>query len=156
MLEFWQNGMKIGIDAIYENGKVGQTVIYGQRCNWGEKNNPTIDPLSHYPCPSIFTIVEKKGGNVDGYYILSDSKGNRIKLKCFCSNVSFLYDAQEWLTWNDMHEKEKLSRKQKKIDQLGDHFKLLKDILIKQGACIVTKAQAEDLGIQQHNKNSPL
>lgn len=105
-------------------------------------------PLSHYPCPSIFTIVEKKGGNVDGDYILSDSKGNRIKLKCFCSDVSFLYDAQEWLTWNDMHEKEKLSRKQKKIDQLGDHVKLLKDILIKQGACIVTKAQAEDLGIK--------
>ena len=81
MLEFWQNGKKIEVNAIYGKGKVGQMVIYGQRCDWGANPNPTIAPLSQYPCPSVFTIVEKKEGNLDGYYILSDSKGNRIKIE---------------------------------------------------------------------------
>lgn len=150
MLEFWQNGKKIEVNAIYGKGKVGQMVIYGQRCDWGTNPNPTIAPLSQYPCPSVFTIVEKKEGNLDGYYILSDSKGNRIKIEYFYSSsgASVLYDAQEWLTWNDMREKEKFSRKQRKIEQLEGHVELLKDILIKQGARIVTEAQAEDLGLK--------
>ena len=59
-----------------------------------------------------------------------------------------LYDPQEWLTWNDLHEKEKLSRKQRKIEQLESQKELLKDILIKQGIRIVTKAQAKDLGLK--------
>ena len=56
-------------------------------------------------------------------------------------------DAQEWLTWNAMHETEKLSRKQRKIEQLEGHVELLKDILIKQGTRIVTEAQARDLNL---------
>ena len=54
----------------------------------------------------------------------------------------------EWLTWNDLREKEKLSRKQRKIEQLESQKELLKDILVKQGIRIVTKAQAEDLGLK--------
>lgn len=81
---------------------------------------------------------------------MSDSKENRIKIEYFYSSsgASVLYDAQEWLTWNDMREKEKFSRKQRKIEQLEGHVELLKDILIKQGARIVTEAQAEDLGLK--------
>lgn len=47
-----------------------------------------------------------------------------------------------------MREKEKFSRKERKIAQLEGHLELLKDILIKQGIRIVTKAQAEDLGLK--------
>lgn len=47
-----------------------------------------------------------------------------------------------------MREKENFSRKQRKIEQLEGHVELLKDILIKQGARIVTEAQAEDLGLK--------
>ena len=149
MLEFWQNGKKIEVNAIYGKGKVGQMVIYGQRCDWGANPNPTIAPLSQYPCPSIFTIVEKVEGK-EGYYILRDVNGNLIKLqdKWYGASESYLYDAQEWLEWNDMHEKEKFSRKERKIAQLEGHLELLKDILIKQGIRIVTKAQAEDLGLK--------
>ena len=46
-----------------------------------------------------------------------------------------------------MHEKVKLSLKQRKIEQLEGHVELLKDILIKQGAHIVTEAQAKDFGL---------
>ena len=46
-----------------------------------------------------------------------------------------------------MHEKEKLSRKERKIEQLQGHVDLLKDILIKQGTRIVTEKQGKDLGI---------
>ncbi len=146
MLEFWQNGKKIGIMAIYGDGKVGQMVIFGQRVDWGVDPDTTKYPLSQYHCPSIFTIVERKEGK-DGYYVLSDVNGNRIKLQdeFYGANEEYLYDAQEWLTWSYLHEKEQLSRKQRKIEQLEGHVELLKDILIKQGVHIVTEAQAKDL-----------
>lgn len=147
MLEFWQNGKKIEISAIYSKGKVGQMVIFGERVDWGVNPDPTKNPLSQYPCPSIFTIVEKQEGE-NGYYILKDAKGNSIKVTFDSCDSWWLYDSQEWLTCNDFHEKEKLSFKQRKIEQLEGHLELLKDIIIKQGIRIVTKAQAEDLGLK--------
>ena len=146
MLEFWQNGKKIEINAIYSKGNIGQMVIFGQRVDWGVNPSPTQRPLSQYSCPSIFTIVEKNE-EVLGYYILSDIKGNRIKVD-LRNDSAYLYDAQEWLTWNNLRENEKFSRKQRKIEQLEGHVELLKDILIKQGVRIVTKAQAEELGLK--------
>ena len=86
MLEFWQNGKKIEVNAIYDKGKAGQTVIFGQRVDWGVNPDPTEYPLSKYPCPSIFTIVKKQEGK-DGYYILSDANGKRcsrvVDLECY-------------------------------------------------------------------------
>lgn len=146
MLEFWQNGKKIEINAIYSKGNIGQMVIFGQQVDWGVNPSPTQRPLSQYSCPSIFTIVEKNE-EVLGYYILRDIKGNRIKVD-LRNDSAYLYDAQEWLTWNNLRENEKFSRKQRKIEQLEGHVELLKDILIKQGVRIVTKAQAEDLGLK--------
>lgn len=146
MLEFWQNGKKIEVNAIYSEGKVGQMVIFGQRVDWGENPDPIEKPLSQYSCPSIFTIVEKQEGE-NGYYILKDAKDNSIKVTFDSCDSWYLYDSQEWLTWNDLHEKEKLSRKQRKIEQLESHKELLKDILTKQGIRIVTEAQAKDLGL---------
>lgn len=64
------------------------------------------------------------------------------------ASESYLYDAQEWLKWNAMRENEILSRKQRNIEQLEGHMELLKDILIKQGARIVTEEQAKDLGLK--------
>lgn len=150
MLEFWQNGEKIEVKAIYGKGTVGQMVIFGQRVDWGVNPDPTKKPLSQYTCPSIFTIVEKVEGK-DGYFILRDANGKLIKLQDEYYGAScgaYIYDAQEWLVWNEMHEKEKFSRKERKIAQLEGHLELLKDILIKQGIRIVTKAQAEDLGLK--------
>ena len=65
MLEFWKDGKKIELRAIYEKGKVGQMVILGERVNWGVNPDPSKKPLSQYTYPSIFTIVEKvEGGRV--------------------------------------------------------------------------------------------
>lgn len=44
-----------------------------------------------------------------------------------------------------MREMVQLSLKQEKIEQLEGHVELLKNILIKQGARIVTETQAKDL-----------
>ena len=150
MLEFWQNGKANQIFGIGTSGKVGQSVIYGDRVDWGVNPDPIKYPLSQYPSPSLFTILEKKEDEYGyGYYVLSDANGNRIKLQDIFKRASsnHLYDAQEWLTWNALHEKEKLSRKQRKIEQLEGYVELLKDILIKQGTRIVTQAQAKDLGL---------
>lgn len=146
MLEFWKNGKPIRVEAIYRKGKVGQMVIFGEQVNWGENPDPTKYPLSQYSCPSIFTIVEKVEG-AEGYYIIRDVNGNFIKLQNESSGSHYLFDAQEWLTWNQMHEEEKFFRKLRKIGQLEGHIDLLKDILIKQGIRTVTEAQAEKLGI---------
>ena len=149
MLEFLQNGKKIKVNAIYGEGKLGQMVIFGQRVDWGVNPDPMEYPLSKYSCPSIFIIVEKIEGK-EGYYLLRDVNGKLIKVqdKFYGASVSYLYDAQEWLEWNDMHEKEKVYRKERKIEQVECHLELLKDILINQGIRIVTKAQAEELGLK--------
>ncbi len=148
MLEFWQDGKRVVIEAIYRNGKVGQTVILGTRVNWGESPDSIEFPLSQYPYPSLFTIVGKQEGK-NGYYILADTNGKRIKLQDSYSGAceSNLYDAQEWLTWNAMRERDSLSRKQQTIEYQNNLIKVLKDILIKQGTRIVTEAQAKKLNL---------
>lgn len=151
MLEFWQNGKKIAIEAIGYTGKVGQLVVYAKHYDCP---TPTkCYPLSMYPCPSIFTIVELGSSPcwLEGY-TLSDSKGNHIYLPMH--EGSYIFDAQEWLTWNAMREKEKFSRKQRKIEQLEGHVDLLKDILIKQGVRVVTEEQARVLNIEEVSVDS--
>ena len=149
MLELWQqngNEIKITVNPISDKGKVGQMVIFGVRVDWGVDSNPTEYPLSQYPYPSIFTII-KKVEDKDGYYILKDAKGNNIKLH-YEHGTSYLYDAQEWLTFNDVRTTDQFSFKDKEKEKLKDRLDLLKDILIKQGIHIVTKEQAEYLGIK--------
>lgn len=148
MLSFWRNGKEIEIKAIYGKGKVGQMVIYGERVDWGVNPDPMKYPLSQYSSPSIFTIVEKVEGK-DGYYVLQDFKGKCFKLQdeYYGASESYLYDAQEWLEWNDRYEKEIRTIKNKKITQLESHLELLTNILTKQGVRIVTKAQAKELGL---------
>ena len=149
MLEYWQNGKQMHLFGIGSKGKEGQIVILGERVDWGSNPNPIVKPLAQYPYLSIFTIVEKKNDGVDGYYILKDANGNCIKLEYsyHSSGTEYLYDAQEWINWNAMRQSEKISRKQRKIEQLEGHIDLLKDILIKQGTRIVTEKQAKDLGL---------
>lgn len=62
MLSYWQNVKEITINAILSSGKTGQLVIYGERVNWGAKASPIFHPLSQYPFPSIFTIVNESEG----------------------------------------------------------------------------------------------
>lgn len=148
MLSLLKNGKEIRIEAIYDKGNVGQMVILGEVDSWDLILNPIRYPLSQYPCPSIFTIVEKHNGK-DGYYILRDNEGNYIKLQdeYYGAYENYLYDAQEWLTWNNMLDEEDFSNTQKEIEQLECQLELLKDILIKQGIRIVTETQAKQLGI---------
>lgn len=143
MLEFWQNEKKVKVNAIYNKGKVGQTVIFGKRVNWGDDSDHTKYPLSKYACPSIFTIVEKQEGE-NGYYILKDVKNDFIKLKLNEYSCGTLYDAQEWLIWNEMYKNTICSHKQRKIEELENKIKFLEDIIIKQGERIVKKEQAKN------------
>lgn len=144
MLEFFKDGKKININSIHGNGKVNQMVVYGQDVDWGPNASPTVHPLSQYLAPSVFTIVQKDDGFL-GSYTLKDSNGNCIKIDK--NDAWYLYDAQEWLTWQSLHQSEKIARKQKKIELLESHLGLLKDILIKQGTHIITKEQADALNL---------
>lgn len=144
MFEYCINGNTIQVNPIYQNGYVGQTVIYGQKVSF---KGSFYNPLSNYSAPSIFTIVEKNEAR-DGYYILIDSSGNKIKIQDMFNGASSpdLYDAQEWLMHNNVYTNEKINRKQRKIEQLEGQVALLKDILVKQGIKIVTEEQAQLLG----------
>lgn len=137
MLWFWQDGKKIKIDAINGNGHKGQMVIYGQRIDG-------LTQISQLPCPAIFTIFDKdeKGG-----YCLHDVNCNDVIVSN--EETSVLYDAREWLQWNNMREKAEKLSSQKEIELLKNNVQLLKDILIKQGGGvhIVTEEQAKKLGL---------
>lgn len=123
MLEFWKDGKKI--EDFVKN------------------------PLSQYSYATIFTIVEIVAGK-EGYYVLSDVNGNLIKLQdeYYGASAEYLFDAQEWLTWNVMREEEKFSRKQRKIEQLEGHLELLKNILTNQGVRIISDTKAKALGLE--------
>ncbi len=146
MLGFCVNGKNIELLPICDKGSIGQMVILGSRVDWGNNPDPVEKPLSKYPYLSIFTIVVKELGE-DGYYILSDAKGERVKIYLVGTDHWYLYDAQEWLNFNHLRETEKFARKERKISQLEGHVDLLKDILVKQGIRIVTEGQAKKLGI---------
>lgn len=147
MLEYWKNGERIELNAIYGKGIVGQTVILGERVCW-DGIDPDEKQLSKYPYLSVFTIIDKKDGK-DGYYLLKDSQNCAVILKDkhYGASCAYLYDLNEWLQFNEKKQEEKLSRKQRKIEQLEGHVNLLKDILVKQGIRIVTENEGKELGI---------
>lgn len=148
VLSFSQDGKEVQVSPICGDGQVDQMVIFGGRCDWGENPDPIKHALSRYTAPSIFTIVRKcdgENGDKDGYYLLRDASGNYFKVlyeDCGC-----LYDAQDWLTWNCKAQESKISHKEIAISRIEGQVRLLKDILIKQGSRIVTKDQAEELGL---------
>ncbi len=148
MLSYWKNGKEIPLWAIHSSGQIGQSVIYCENVDWGKDPDPESKPLSQYTPPAIFRITSKVPGD-EGYYVLTDSTGNIIRARYsgICNTSSYLYDAQEWLTWNTGRNTEKFSRKERKIEQLEGHVALLKDILVKQGVRIVTQEQAKKLGL---------
>lgn len=149
MLEFYKDGKPVKISPIYSDGQVSQMVIYGQNVDWGPSATPESKPLSQYPAPSIFKILEigKDSKGKPSYYRLKDSTGKCFSLDTDGTATWYLYDAQEWLTWQNLHQTEKIARKQNKIELLESHLSLLKDILIKQGIHIVTKEQAKELNL---------
>lgn len=147
MIEFWKDGQTIRLFGIYKDGLEGQVVIYTGAC-WGKNVEPEEHPLCKYPRYSIFTIVSKTDEET-GYYILKDSKGQKINVDF--SDASYLYDAQEWLNLKNDQEKQTLRYKKEEIERLQGHIDLLKDILIKQGIRTITEKQAETLGISLKN-----
>lgn len=149
MLEFYKDGKPVRIKPIYSDGQSYQMVIYGQNVDWGPRATPESNPLSQYSAPSIFKILQivKDCKGKPSYYRLKDSTGKCFSLDVDSTDTWYLYDAQEWLEWQTLHQNEKIARKQKKIELLESHLSLLKDILIKQGIHIVTTEQAKDLNL---------
>ncbi len=149
MLSYWKNGKEIPLWAIHSKGQIGQSVVYCENVNWGKNPTPEVSPLSQYTPPAIFKITSKVPGD-EGYYVLTDMDGNIIRARFTgISNTSaYLYDMQEWVTWNEGRIAEKLSRKEHKIELLQGQVDLLKNILVQQGIRIVTQEQAEKLGLQ--------
>ena len=99
MLEFCQNDKNIGLSPIYNKARERQMVIFDPENGWGIMPDSCL--LSQYSVPSIFIVIAK----FDHYYVLCDSKGHQIKV-VFDTSTSYLYDAQEWLTWKAMHERD--------------------------------------------------
>ena len=109
----------VGCSPIYKNGVIGQVLIY-------DGYSKASGELRKYPSLSVFTIIQKEKEN----YILQDSNGNEIRTFHFTSfDCQSLYDAQEW------------ARHQ------TSQVELLMSILQTQGVKIVSKEQADILGI---------
>ena len=152
MLNYWKDGKEIIVPSVGEDGREGQVLILGEKVDWGKTSFNSKNPLTNYPYLSVFTIVLKN--KADEYYVLRDSHDKTfiIHWHTFTCNVRYLYDITTWLEFNTAREAEKISRKQRKIEQLEGHVDMLKDILIKQGPHIVTEKQAEALGISTEGR----
>ncbi len=144
MLEYYKDGEKISLGALYSRGGVGRLVILDSVC-FGEKS---ISPLAKYPLRTIFTIVEKKFTDNWNYsYVLSDKDGNRFVLTRDSNNTGYIYDLEEWSLFQYEKAQEHQVRKNAKITHLESQVALLKDILIKQGVRVITQEQAKALGL---------
>ena len=140
-----REGKKVGIKALFGDGKPGQIVIL-------EPVTFSPDhPLAGYPKPYSFLIVEKVEGDPrkEGYYILMDADGNRVKIQDpnYGASLQYFYDANEFLQWNLAREKEEKRRQNRKEENQQIRLDLLKGIIEKQGIRVITLDQAKALGI---------
>ena len=147
MPEFYKDGKKVVCEGIYDRGQIGQCLILD---NVSYDKNPDLDkkPLARYLQPSVFIITRKVEGR-NGYYMLVDEQGNTVTIQDpdYGASCAYLYAASEYLTWQKAYIKEKLARKEHKIEHLEGQIALLKDILVQQGPRIVTNDEAKTLGI---------
>lgn len=147
MLQYWKDGQEITYYPIYGLGRVGQVVVLA---GVGFGANPDLAkfPLARYSQPHAFTIIERVEGR-DGYYVVVDEVGSRTILRdeTYGPSQNWLYDVNEWMTWQVEHAKEVVCRNEERIKELEGQLALLKDILIRQGIKVITKEQADTLGI---------
>lgn len=148
MLEFFRDGRSVACKPIHNRGHVGQMVVL-DRVSFGNDSDPAKYPLSQYPQPYAFIIVEKVEGK-SGYYVIKDSEGNRVKLQddFYGASIAYLYDMHEWLAWQKEFTKERMAQKDRIIEKLKDHLELLKGILVKQGYRLVSEEDARQLGLK--------
>lgn len=107
---------------IGHEGREGQVVIYEEPECWKVAmfDEVTNSEFFEYSSPSIFIIEECTDGKM--YYILRDNKGEKIKVSRSCGR--YLYDAQEWMNWQDLQNK-------CIIKELENEIEFLKDIIRK-------------------------
>ncbi len=112
------------IKPIFQNGKVGELVIYGKKVEPQDKTNP----LLQFPLYSIFTIIAVEEGE-SGYYLLRDSDNNtEFKLQdpyvgVFSNN---LFNLKAWVN----HQNKQLSDKDKLIEKLQEKIDTYLEIII--------------------------
>ncbi len=138
MLYFMKDGERIECRPILRKGEVGQTVVL---TNVVLQDHQKLAP---YQQPTVFLIYQKH--EEEGWYVLRDPEGKEVKVHWDYGRD--LYDATAWAQWNDLRVREKLARKQRKIEHLEGVGATLKDILVRQGARLVTKEEAKALGIK--------
>ena len=122
------------MENIYRTGRIGQVVVL-DKVTFGEN-----DPLSKYEQPQVFTIVHKD--EATKLYTIEDNNGKKVK-----AEGHYLCGADKWAKSQRKQEKEQKNKEEIKQRDLKSKLDLLKSILIEQGYRIVTKKQAEEIGL---------
>src|SRR3989338_6286997 len=134
MLEFHKDGKKVECQAIYNRGRIGQSVIL-DHVYFGGNPSFKVCPLAAYPQPYVFTIVKIIEGQSEmmlkGRYVLKDDTGAEIQIRG--GDAAYLFDVNEWLAWNKAYTDERVAKRDRDISRLESHLDLLQSILEKQG-----------------------
>ncbi len=142
-LTYWKDGINHEVPPIYEKGKIGQIVII-DKVWFGEEPSAKNFNFAQYPQPYAFTIIGKVDGH-DGRYTFRDQAEKEFDYNS--ASCGFLYSVTEWLQWRKASEAEKFDRKEREVQKLQGHLDLLTKILTNQGIRIVTREQANTLGL---------
>lgn len=132
MLSFSGIPNEYSIFPIRSKGKIADVVVFARPDVYKDETDFIKYPLAQYKEVTIFFIADVIKENNVCTYVLKDSKG-KIVYASGDNDTSVLYDAQEWLKCIIDNSKKKEEEFEKRIHQLEDHEKLLKDILIAQG-----------------------
>lgn len=129
---------------LYGHGTVGMMVVL-DHVHLSEEG-----PCGKYVQPAFFTIVEAPESNASGFntsYVLRDTAGRLVDTKG-SSTSCYLSKVEDWADWRAAQAEEARVSNARTIDTLRDRVGLLKSILVEQGFRVITREQADTLGIK--------
>lgn len=136
LLEYSKNGSIVKCLPLYDKVRIGRAVVL-TFVSLGEDH-----PLFQYSQPAVFVVRNRSRMTLT----LLDHMDQEVVVPL--SVAGDLFDAHEWAQWNRGREVEKVTRKDAKIKSLEGNVDLLSDILTKQGVRVITREDAERLGIK--------
>lgn len=143
---FTLNGEQVELQPIYDNPlSVGGVLVFDLIS--GDRLKQLIEAkhsLALFPQPSFFFVSAQTDFSI---YLYPLGRENDI-IEIRCNNrLDYLFKLEEWAKWKTRRDREKIARKEAKINQLTAQLEMLKDILKAQGFRVITAEKAAELGL---------
>lgn len=126
--------------AIYNTAKVGDIVVLDKV---GFIDN---HPLAQFAQPAFFVVTVFRPESQSARYTAHASDGERVNISS--DDAWWFFQVRDWWTWTKATHDESIRDHKVLATRLTTERDVLKSVLVAQGVRIVTKEQAEALGVK--------